>query len=175
MAMLDPDNIVVAVRYKGDIRWFRSDRDLWVLDVNKWRDEFISYGYEVPDFNSQFRFGFRVVNQDNAQRFLDAMAHYEVTQDSLSVQLAQRYSSAQSWWDVQDLFPIMFVNFDRCEAGAFYPEGTPMERYLPDGWKGEFIDFANDYPEEIFPVSAKFWIKNGCDLLALLIKREKAN
>jgi len=79
--------------------------------------------------------------------------------------------SARSWWDVKDLFPIMFVNFENCKVGAFYPDGVSMERYLPDGWKGEFVDFANEYPDDIFPVEEKFWIKKGCDILALLNKR----
>lgn len=46
-----------------------------------------------------------------------------------------------------------------------------MERYLPSGWKEKFSDFANDYSEDIFPVSAKFQVKNGYDLLALINKR----
>jgi hypothetical protein len=89
----------------------------------------------------------------------------------LSLELAKRYSSAQSWWDVQDLFPIMFVDFDQCKVAAFYADGTPMERYVPDGWEGRFIDFANDYPEDIFPTSSKFWVKGDSDLLALLNQR----
>jgi len=161
----------IVVKLDVRIRWFRSERDLWVLDVNKWRNEFVDLGYNVPDFNDKFRFGLRVINQENAKYFLDCMSEYEINKDSLSITLAQKFTSANSWWDVKELFPIMFVNFDERKVGAFYPDGIRMERYIPDGWKGEFIDFANEYSEDVFPVSEKFWVKKGCDLLALLNER----
>lgn len=171
---LDVEKVVVAVRYHGKILWYRSDRDLWVLDVNKWRNEFISHGHDVPEFNGSFRCGIYMVTQENAQQFLDCMSSFEVKRDDLSRELAKRYVSARSWWDVKDLFPIMFVNFDAREVGAFYPDGTPMERYVPDGWNGEFVDFANEYSEDIFPLEDKFWIKGNSDLLKLLNERGAA-
>jgi len=167
----DVEQVVVVVRYQGKIRWFRSDRDLWVLDVNKWRDEFIGQGYDVPEFKDSYRFGIHVVDQEAVQQFLDCMSKYELHKDELSLELAKRYPTASSWWDVDDIFPIMFVNFDDCKVGTFYPEGARMERYIPDNWTGEFIDFANEYPEEIFPVGEKFWVKDGSDLLELLNER----
>jgi hypothetical protein len=171
MSTLDVENIVVAVRYEGRIRWFRCDRDWWVMDVYKWRNEFIQNGYDVPEFNDAYRFGFKVVNEKNAGEFLACLKDYEVAPDTLAMELAKRYQTASSWWDVGDLFPVMFVDFDRHEVGAFYSQGAAMERYVPDGWTGQFIDFATEYPEEVFPTSSKFWVKGGVDLLALLNKR----
>lgn len=46
-----------------------------------------------------------------------------------------------------------------------------MERYLPEGWTGEFVDFLTEYPEEVFPKRNRFWIKGGVDLLEMLNKR----
>ena len=54
--------------------------------------------------------------------------------------------------DVKELFPIMFVNFDERKVGAFYYDGIRMERYIPDGYKGEFIDFANEYTRPLAKV-----------------------
>jgi hypothetical protein len=90
--MSNPDiqEVVVVVRFQGEIRWFRSDRDLWVLDVNKWRDEFINHGYDVPAFNDSYRFGIHCVNQETAQRFLENMSTYELHKDDLSLELARR-------------------------------------------------------------------------------------
>ncbi|MCY7338149.1 MAG: hypothetical protein LH613_18375 [Chamaesiphon sp.] len=171
MEDLDIEIVVTVVRYKSTIHWFRSDRDFWVLDQEKWRNEFISQGHNVPDFQDSYRFGIRVVNDKNAQQFFDSMAEFEIDKDELSIELAKRFPSITSWWDVQDLFPILFVDFDNLHVGAFYYEGTPMERYIADGWTSEFIDFANDYSEDIFPVKDKFWIKGGSDLLQLLNER----
>lgn len=171
MTTLEVENVVVAVRYKGRIRWFRCDRDWWVLDMNKWHDDFAQHGRDVPEHDDDFRFGLRVVNERNAAEFLACLKDYEVDPDTLALELAKRYQTARSWWDVGELFPIMFVDFDRREVGAFYPEGTPMERYVPDGWVGQFIDFATEYPEDVFPAESKFWVKGGVDLLELLNKR----
>jgi hypothetical protein len=171
----DIEIVVVAVRHDGRIRWFRSDRDLWVLDVNKWRNEFISHGYDVPEFTQSYRFGIHVIDQQTAARFLEHMSKFEVPRDELSIELAKRFTSARSWWDVKDLFPIMFVDFDARKVAAFYSEGTPMERYVPEGWSGEFIDFATEYPEQVFPAKEKFWIKGDADLLKLLNERGARN
>ena len=175
MNEIEEQPVVVAVRIHGKIRWFRSNRDLWVLDLNKWRDEFIAHGYEVPEFQENYRFGIHTVNQETAEQFLGCMSEYELQRDQLSIELAKRFTTANSWWDVGDLFPIMFVNFDDCKVAGFYPDGTPMERYVPDDWDSEFIDFANDYPEDTFPTSEKFWVKGGSDLLKLLNERGANN
>lgn len=141
------------------------------MDLDKRRNEFIDHGYDVPDFDDGYRFGLRVVNESNAAEFLEHLKDHEVGQGELTKELHARYRSARSWWDVSDLFPIMFVDFDLCEMGAFYSEGVPMERYVPDGWTGRFVDFATEYPESVFPASSRFWIDGGADLLALLNQR----
>lgn len=46
-----------------------------------------------------------------------------------------------------------------------------MERYAPDGWDSEFVDFANAYSEYIFPESEKFWMEKGVDMLKCLNER----
>jgi hypothetical protein len=169
--MDDLNLVVVAIRLDSEIKWFRGDRDFWVLDQEKWRDEFIRAGHEVPEFQDGDRFGIRIVNHDTKQKFICSIAEFEIDKNELSIDLARRFSTARSWWDVEDLFPILFIDFDNSHVGAFYYEGTPMERYIPDGWTSEFIDFANKYPEEIFPIEDKFWIKGGSDLLQLLNER----
>lgn len=171
MSEEDIEIVVAIVRHRGQIRWFRSTRELWVLDYRKWRAAFISRGYSAPELDDSDRGGVHVVDSDTAGLFLDFMAEYEVRQDELSHELATRYSSAQSWWDVADLFPIIFVDFDRKHVGAFYPNGTPMEKYLADGWTGAFEDFATEYPAALFPEQNKFWVKGGVDLLELLNER----
>lgn len=167
----DADAVVVIVRHNGRLRYFRSDSDLWVLDVEKWRQDLVRHGYNVPQFNDAYRFGMRLVNHDNADAFLDRMEKFEVPRDRLSHELAKRYITARSWSDVQDLFPIMFVDFDARKVAATYWRGPKMERYVPDGWTGEFVDFIIDYDERVFPEEEKFWIKGGCNLLTLLLER----
>jgi len=168
--MLD-EIIIAVVRYKGQFRWFRCERELWILDLNKLRKTFIENGYNVPKLDEMDRFGIHTLTPENIEFFLEKMRVYEIATDELSYLLANRYPTAKSWWDVGELFPTVFVNFDNKTLGAFYYEGTKMELYIPDGWKGEFVDFANEYSEDIFPSSEKFWIKEDSDLLKLLNER----
>lgn len=128
--------VVITVKHQGAIRWFRSERDLWVFDLNKWREEFLAAGYEVPNFTDDYRFGLHCVDETNVDRFLDHISGDEVEKDELSIELARRYPTATNWWDVGDLFPIMFADFDNKTVAGFYHEGAPMERYVPDGWRG---------------------------------------
>jgi len=171
--MSDPsvEKIVAVVRISGRFRWYRSDRDLWVLDLQKWRNSFTIHGHFVPELDDSDRGGIHVVTRESASRFLDLMSQYELKSDQLSIELAERYTTARSWWEVADLFPIIFVDFDSERVAAFYLKGTPMEKYLPDGWSGEFKDFATEYQPEMFPEEEKFWVKGGIDLLQLLNER----
>jgi hypothetical protein len=165
----EQDIVVVTIKYKGKIRYFQSERDLWVLDANKWRDEAIQAGYQVPPFNEKYRYGIISVNENTVDKFLSEISQFEIDKDDLSYQLAIRFQTAHSWWDVEDLFPVLFVNFDDKKVAGFYPPGyVRLERYIADGWQGELIDFAREYPEEVFPKSEKFWVKGDVDLLAIL-------
>jgi hypothetical protein len=165
------EKIVAVVRNNGKISWYRSERELWILDLNKWRKEFIDKGYELSNIKGGFRNGIFVVDTNTKDKFLQYMSKYEIDRDELSRELAERFHTAKSWWDVGDLFPIIFVDFDMKQVGAFYPGGIPMERYVPNNWNGKFIDFATEYSKTIFPDEDKFWIKEGCDLLKILNER----
>lgn len=166
------DNDVIAiVRKNGAIRWYRADVEVWILDWNKWREDFRSAGHEVPEADYSERFGIGVVDIDTADEFLAALASRQLDRKALKLQFVERYAGADSWWDVEDLFPIAFVDFDQRQFGAFYPEGARIERYVPDGWDGRFVDFANEYPEDVFPAEEKFWMVDGVDLLRELNER----
>lgn len=167
----DVEEVIVVVKRNGQFRWFKSDRELWVLDLNKWTQDFLDAGYELPDPDPNERFGIPVVNEETVERFLAHMQQFEINKEQLAEDLTILFPDAQSWWQVGDLFPIMFVDFDRRHVCAFYPHGTPMERYIPGGWTSEFEDFATKYPEEYFPRREKFWIRDGLDMLKELNER----
>lgn len=171
--LLDPQNVVAVVRYNGAIHWRLSDHDNWILDWNKWRDEFVAEGHQVPDLNAAVaqRSGIAVVDQNTAEAFLRAPEVHSLGLQFLRQALLERFPSAQSWWDVSFLFPVAFVDFDNRRFAGFYQNGPRLEHYVPDGWVGEFADFANTYPEEVFPAADKFWIVDGRDLLYELNER----
>jgi hypothetical protein len=171
MEPIDTEEAIVVIRLNGQFRWFKSNRELWVLDRNKWEDEYINAGFELPEPDLSERFGIRILDQSTAERFLKEMKRFEISREDLTNGLIRRFPSSQSWWDVSDLFPIMLVDFDRKHVCAFYFEGIPMERYMPNGWTSDFEDFATKYPDEYFPRREKFWIVNNVDMLELLNQR----
>ena len=146
------EEVIVVVRMNYRYCWFKSDRELWVLDYPKRTKSFIDAGFlKGPPPDPSRRFGIPIVNEKSADCFLSQMRRYEINPKSLAKELEVRFPIAESFWDVIDLFPIMFVDFDHKHVCAFYPDGTPMERYIPDGWTSEFEDFATKYPESRFP------------------------
>jgi hypothetical protein len=171
--LLEPQNVLAVVRHDGRIRYCLSDRENWILDWNKWRDEFVAAGHAVPDIHvmAQQRSGIAVVDSDNVEQFLQIPGMHQIDLDFLRKELVNRFPAAQSWWDVEFLFPIAFADFDNKRFAGFYQDGPRLERYVPDGWEGEFADFANTYPPDVFPDAAKFWMVDGRDLLHELIER----
>lgn len=171
--LLDAQHAVAVVRHNGVIRWLLLDHDNLVLDLKKWRDEFVAAGYLVPDLSvaAAQRSGIAVVDQNTVEEFLSAPEAHKLSLQFLRQALLERFPSAQSWWDVGFLFPIAFIDFDNKRFAGFYQNGPRLERYVPDGWVGEFVDFANTYSEEVFPAADKFWIVDGRNLLHELNER----
>lgn len=171
MSGMEIEEVIVVVRQYGRFSWFRSDRELWVLDLNKWKRDFLEGGFEVPESSPSERFGIPIVNEVTIDEFITAMQQFRVSKDDLAEDLVRRLPAASSSWDVNELFPIMFVDADRRHVCAFYSQGIRMERYVPDGWTSEFEDFLTKYPEEQFPVAEKFWVLDGFDALQELNRR----
>ncbi|WP_146171961.1 group-specific protein [Pseudoduganella armeniaca] len=171
--VLEPDNVLAVVRYRGEIQYRLSDRENWILDWNRRRQEYATAGHPVLELRAmaQQRAGVAILDQDTVELFLNAPGVHRIDPGFLRKSLLERFDSAQSWWDVEFLFPIAFVDFDNRRFAGFYQDGPRLERYVPDDWKGEFSDFANTFPEELYPSAAKFWIVDGRDLLLELIER----
>jgi hypothetical protein len=174
--LLDPQYAVAVARHKGVIHWLLLEHENLILDWKKRRDEFITAGYPYPDLDvvAHQRSGIVMLDQDKAEEFLSSPTTHKLSFQFLRDALLERFQSAQSWWDVGFLFPIAFIDFDRKRFAGFYQSGPRLERYVPDRWVSEFVDFANTYPEEVFPKAEKFWIVDGKDLLHELNERGRA-
>ena len=174
--LLDPRYVVAVARYKGVVHWLLSEPENLILDWKKRRDEFVAAGHQYPDLEmiAAQRAGVVLLDENTADKFLNASNARKLPLDFLRKARRERVASAQSWWDVGFLFPIALIDFDNRRLAGFYQSGARLERYVPDGWVGEFADFANTYPEEVFPAADKFWIVDGKDLLHELNERGRA-
>ena len=165
------EEAIFVAKYKGRFHWFRCERDYWILDLEKRRDMFLNAGIAYPELGPHLRFGISVVNEATADRFLDERRVFEISKTAIAQELADRARHAQSWWDVSDLFPIMFVDFDRRHACAFYADSVRLERCVPDEWTSEFEDFLTKYSQDDFPLSEKYWIQKELNMLDQLVDR----
>jgi len=157
--------VVVVIRRSGDFSWYRSDVDLWIMDINKLNDAFAGFGIASPEALPDERVGIPVVDETTAADFLSRMQKHEVSKDDLANELVTLTPYTTSWWDVAEIFPIMFVDFDNRCVFACYGDQTPVERYIPDGWTGEFADFITDRDGRQLPIAERFWVRDGVDLL----------
>lgn len=162
---------VFLVLYKGDFKYYRCDRDYWVLDLPSLVAAWKSAGHDLPPFSRDYRFGIHQIDSDSADDYLRHMAAFEISKDQLSYELATRFLSAHSFWDVKELFPVAFIDFDSRRLAAFYDHGLRLEKYVPETWEGTFSDFLLEYPESVLPSEEKFWVKGKSDLLKLLNER----
>jgi hypothetical protein len=174
--LLEQQYAVTVAHHKGVIHWLLLEPENLVLDWRKRRDEFVAAGHQYPDLSAAAaqRSGIVLLDQNSADEFLRAPETNKLSLDFLRKTFLEKFPNAQSWWDVGFLFPIAFIDFDNKRFAGFYQNGPRLERYVPDGWVGEFVDFANTYPEEVFPAADKFWIVDGRDLLHELNERGRA-
>lgn len=171
--LLEPQYDVAVARHKGIIYWLLVEQDFLILDWEKWRNSFVLAGCHVPDENvsADERGGLIIINENTAEDFLSLIINSKFGINFLKQSLLERFEKSESWWDVSFLFPIAFIDFDNKRFAGFYYTGARLERYVPDGLIGEFVDFSNTYPEDVFPKKDKFWVVDDRDLLYELNER----
>lgn len=64
------------------------------------------------------------------------------------------------WWDIYDLMPDLFIDFDSYRLYSEYVENMHYEKYVPKGWLGELVDFCDN---SLLQKCEMFWVKNGVD------------
>lgn len=154
--------IIVCVKHKGGYRWFRSERDYWVLDQEKWARAFAEAGCdddggEGNDYSE--RFGIPVVNAETTDEFLDKMTPFLVSREELTQSVLVASQTAESWFDIAPWLPALFVNFDDECLLSIHSESPAFEDYVPAGWTGAYDDFL-----DVIPFGERYWIVEGADL-----------
>ena len=60
------------------------------------------------------------------------------------------------WWDIYELMPDLFIDFDNKRLYSEYVESMHYQEYVPDSWQGELVDFCSNGS---LPQDEMFWIK----------------
>ena len=167
--LLADDNVVVAIKNDNIITWYQADREVWVLDRQKWHRDFVDNGIACPEDSADDRFGILIVNDGTKEKFLESILPFKVDNKKLN-EFKEKIQDSSSWWDSHELFPMAFIDFDSKKVSAYYPYPgkIPVERYIPDGWTGEFVDFMRKFDESILPKKEKYWVIDDIDYLEKL-------
>lgn len=159
------NNIIVGVIYRDKFTWYITERDLWILDAEKRKGDYIKsgYGYIIHDNYFSFRFNIPIVNEDTIEVFLLRIADFKIESRQLKELLYNKdYDST-----ILELAPSLLVDFDKKTLYSSYPETLPFERYVPNGWKGKYGDFSKHIPKE-----EKYWIFDSIDYIRKVYDEE---
>ncbi|WP_336210529.1 hypothetical protein [Enterobacter sp. P82] len=165
------DELLVIVKNEGRFFWFVAFKEKWVLDRVKWVDAFVKSGVEInlQDIHKE-RYDIPVVNEENVQIFIDNLIKdgYLYDKDDIAEAFYNRLSEKTTWWDIYDLMPDLFIDFDSKRLFSEYVESMHYHKYVSDGWLGELVDFCSDGS---LPQDEMFWIKNETDYRSVVIAK----
>jgi hypothetical protein len=149
------EHLIVCV-YLDAWQYFVSEPYFWLLDREKWLSN-------LPQENRahQERFDMAVVDDVNAEAFLEKMAPYRRSIEELRQLLITNFDTALPWSESIGFFPSLMVNFGEKCLFSSWPESPDFEKYVPPRWLGE----AREFMEEI-PTGSRYWIINGNDYWA---------
>ena len=137
----------------------------------KWIDDFVKNGVDINLQNThKERYDIPVVNEKNAQIFIGNLIKdgYLYDKDDIAEAFYNRLSEKTTWWDIYDLMPDLFIDFESKRLYSEYVESMHYYKYVPDGWFGELVDFCSDGS---LPQDEIFWIKNETDYRSVVIAK----
>lgn len=158
------ENIVVAVIYNNEFKWYVTDKELWSLDYNKLNNAYKNLGVSIEDNDeAEERNGMKVLDNENVEVFLPRINKYITTKEELNYLLLENIKSKIEGEDLLDFSPVLLINFDDKKLYSMFPEPASYEEYVPKDWNGKYEDFT-----ELIPKLEKYWIDEFNNNLLLL-------
>ncbi|MEM5620756.1 hypothetical protein AAHB56_02565 [Bacillus thuringiensis] len=165
--LLEPlyaENIIVAVIYKNEFKWYVTDKELWFLDYIKLGNAYKNLGVSIEDNEEPGEGnGIQVLNNENVEVFLLRINKYNVTKEELTYLLLENIKSKHAGEDLLDFSPVLLINFDNKILYSMFPEPASYENYVPKDWIGTYEDFT-----KFIPTAEKYWIDKFNNNLLLL-------
>ncbi|QNQ18521.1 hypothetical protein HF650_01340 [Kosakonia sp. SMBL-WEM22] len=164
------ENVLVILKNNHHYYWFAAFKEMWVMDRIKWVADFVRNGIDDLNFYiHQERYDIPVFNEQNADEFIRRLIKdgYLYNKNEIADEFYKRLSIEDSWWSVYDLMPDLFIDFDEKKLYSQYVENMHYEKYVPQNWVGEVVDFCDD---GLLDDCERFWIRNGMDYRKNLLK-----
>lgn len=151
------EDVIVGINDDIGFRWYITDRDPWILDIDKYCDAYRKIGHEVNlDFILSLRNNIAVINENSYKEYLNMYKEDVVDSTQLKKQIINK--------DFQDtileLKPSIYIDFTKKILLSMYPENIPFEKYVPEGWLGRREDFT-----QYIPSQDRYWCIKGVNMI----------
>lgn len=161
------ERIIVGVRTILGFSWHVSDRDTWIMDIYKYQNAYKNIGYSI---NLEFVLGLRnnmpLLDENTYIQYLDLNDDEVVSTEELRNSIVN-FDKGDTILAFQ---PSIYADFIERKLYSTYPENIPFEKYVPDGWVGQFLNFTDLIPQE-----DRYWDINGTNLISEIYEREVAD
>ncbi|MNS31365.1 hypothetical protein D3C72_634190 [compost metagenome] len=131
--------LIVGVVFRETWNWYITEREYWFLNT------------EMED-----RFGIEILDETTAGAFLDRIDDLRVSTNELAQTLEDLRDVFESYDEVLEFIPAIYVNFDERILYSLFPEPMSLEHYVPDGWTGIYQDFLDEVPKQ-----EQYWAAEG--------------
>lgn len=159
------EDIIVGINDDTGFKWYITDRDSWILDINKYCDAYKKLGHEVSiDFILSLRNNIAIVDKNNYKEYLEPFKGAVVDSGVLKEQVINEDFQET----VLELKPSLYIDFLNRMLFSTYPENIPFEKYVPEGWTAEFDDFT-----QYIPSKDRYWYINGINMIERLFNKEE--
>lgn len=150
------ENIVVAIKYDGCVEWYILEKDYCFLDFTKLEEAYQKKGYIVT-VDALQRFGIKIINESTKDLFLCNVKKYKISTEELNKMLMREVD----YNDKLAYNPSLLIDFEKKMLISYYAEPESFEKFVPEGWSGEYRNFEMDIPQ-----NQRYWIdKSGKNMI----------
>lgn len=158
--MLEPlydENIIVGVKYLDNINWYVAYKDLWYMDLKKLTSKEYENYMSISEL-ANIRKNINIINKNNVKDFLNSIEEYKADINILRLKIFNALKENND--ELEDFYPVLFIDFDEKIFYSQYPEPCDFESYIPDDWASKYYDFTEKLKDD-----DKYWLYNGVNIL----------
>ena len=141
------ENLVVAIKDKGQYAWYVLGRDMCILDYCKLKSAYKQRGYDINI--EGVRFGIKVLDCSTKEKFLSNVRDCKIS----SCELQHMIREEDDREERLSFNPVILIDFDDCRLFSQYPEAESYENFVPEGWSGAYQEF-----DALLPKEERYWL-----------------
>ncbi|MHA8111814.1 hypothetical protein ACX122_01585 [Kosakonia cowanii] len=166
-----PEDVLVIIKKDQLFYWFAAFKEIWIMDRVQWVADFILSGVEgIIEGVHKERYNIPILCERNVDEFISLLKRDRslYNRDEIANEFYKRLTADTTWWNINDLMPDLFIDFDSKILYSQYVENMHYETYVPEGWRGELVDFCDSC---FLDIHECYWIKNGFNYRTMIMTR----